>query len=206
MTTSPDFQFKLLTLGDSNVGKTSIILRYTENTFSKNSQTSSLGVDYKTKTITTENQTCKLCLWDTAGQEKFNHMTNQYYKECDGVLMIFDLTNKKSYDKVLYWVDELKNAVNIDNVSIVLLGNKVDEIEKREITKEEGEKLASKIGVWYYEVSALTRDNIDKAIKFLVKDIINKKTSGDKPKKVEKKKIRLSEEENDDNKQSSKCC
>ena len=133
-------------------------------------------------------------------------MTNQYYKECDGVLMIFDLTNKKSYDKVLYWVDELKNAVNIDNVSIVLLGNKVDEIEKREITKEEGEKLASKIGVWYYEVSALTRDNIDKAIKFLVKDIINKKTSGDKPKKVEKKKIRLSEEENDDNEQSSKCC
>ena len=103
-------------------------------------------------------------------------------------------------------MDELKNAVNIDNVSIVLLGNKVDEIEKREITKEEGEKLASKIGVWYYEVSALTRDNIDKAIKFLVKDIINKKTSGDKPKKVEKKKIRLSEEENDDNEQSSKCC
>ena len=207
MSTSPDFQFKILTLGDSGVGKTSIILRYTENTFSKNSQLSSLGVDYKTKIINTDNKSCKLCIWDTAGQEKFNHLTKQYYKECDGALLIFDLTNKKSYDKINYWLNDLKNSVNIDNLGIILIGNKVDEIETREITKDEGEKLASKLGVLYYEVSALTKDHIDKSFKWLVTDILRKKKISKNIKNDgKKKKITLSEENNDDHEQTSKCC
>ena len=172
---SPDFNFKIVTIGQSSVGKTSIILRYTENTFNKNTLLTTLGVDYKTKEIKIENRKVSLSIWDTAGQEKFNHLTKQYYKGADGVLLVFDLTNKDSYNKLQFWYDEVKNHLQLSEIGLILIGNKSDDIEHREISQNQGNEFASKLLASYLEVSAATKDNINQSFKLLILEIFRKR-------------------------------
>ena len=172
---SPDFNFKIVTIGQNSVGKTSIILRYTENTFNKNTLLTTLGVDYKTKEIKIENRKVSLSIWDTAGQEKFNHLTKQYYNGADGVLLVFDLTNKESYNKMQFWYDEVKNQLQLSEIGLILIGNKSDDIEHREISQNEANEFASKFPASYLEVSAATKDNINQSFKLLVLDIFQKR-------------------------------
>lgn len=187
-----DFVLKILTIGESGVGKTCILLRYTDNKFVKNHLTTIgkikinfffiintfsifflihlLGIDYKSKNVTINNKTIKLKIWDTAGQERFRNITQQYYKNADGILLVFDVSDRSSFEKVRDWMKQIQNYTQKEQIAIVLVGNKSD-VESREVYKDEGESLAKEYGVKYFETSALNNTNIEETFNHLANDI-----------------------------------
>ena len=138
---SAKYIIKILTLGDTMVGKSSIVLRFSEDKFDDN-QFATIGIDFKTKYMRIGESSVKVLIWDTAGQEKFRNIAKQYYKGANGVLLIYDVTNKKSFERIAYWMNELKDNNQINEIDICLVGNKID-LEGRVISREEGEKFAS---------------------------------------------------------------
>ena len=156
---SEDVTLKVIILGASTVCKTSIFLRYFNNEFSHGTLTT-LGVDFKTKFFKFENKKLKINYIDTAGQEKFKSISENYLKGTDGVILVFDLTNKETLDLVNYWADCIKKN-NRDNIGMILFGNKSDLENDRDVTYEEGKNLADKLGCQYYEGSAMNGDNVE---------------------------------------------
>ena len=138
---SARYIIKLLTLGDTNVGKTSVVLRFSDDKYNDN-QLSTIGVDFRTKYMKLGENSVKVLIWDTAGQERFKNIAKQYYRGANGVLLIYDVCKRKSLEKIGFWLEELKTYNNIDELCIYLVGNKIDLEGKRVITKEEGQKYA----------------------------------------------------------------
>ena len=162
--------YKILLLGDSTVGKTCFLLRYVDDSF-LDLHMATIGLDYRLKTMILENQQIvKVQLWDTAGQDKFRAITRNYYKGASGIILIFDVTNINSYENIKKWIIEIKEEIS-DKVSIILIGNKIDNVNERKITKDQGEKLAGEIGVKFFETSAKTGEGINESVFFLVKKI-----------------------------------
>ena len=164
--------YKILLLGDSTVGKTCFLLRYIDDSF-LDLHMATIGLDYRLKTMILEDQKIvKVQLWDTAGQDKFRAITRNYYKGASGIILIFDVTNIKSYENIKKWINEIKEEIS-EQVSIVLIGNKIDNVNERKISKEEGVKLANEIGVKFFETSAKTGEGINESVFFLVKKIFD---------------------------------
>ena len=166
-----DFKVKIMFIGNSSVGKTSIIKRYSKNIFST-SYISTLGIDFESKNINIDNKTINLQIWDTAGQEKYKVLSKNYYNNSNAFIIVYDITNLESFESVMNWIDQIKENAP-ENVKSILLGNKSDLEEKRKISEEEGKNLAKKININFYETSAQNGANIEKAIDNLVKDVIN---------------------------------
>ena len=166
-----DFKVKIMFIGNSSVGKTSIIKRYSKNIFST-SYISTLGIDFESKNINIDNKTINLQIWDTAGQEKYKVLSKNYYNNSNAFIIVYDITNLESFESVMNWIDQIKENAP-ENVKSILLGNKSDLEEKRKISEEEGKNLAKKININFYETSAQNGVNIEKAIDDLVKDVIN---------------------------------
>ena len=166
-----DFKVKIMFIGNSSVGKTSIIKRYSKNIFST-SYISTLGIDFESKNINIDNKTINLQIWDTAGQEKYKVLSKNYYNNSNAFIIVYDITNLESFESVMNWIDQIKENAP-ENVKSILLGNKSDLEEKRKISEEEGKNLAKKINSNFYETSAQNGANIEKAIDNLVKDVIN---------------------------------
>ena len=177
MTTEPSVTFKILTIGESGVGKTCILRRFVENKFLKN-HLATIGIDFKTKTLTINNQEIKLKIWDTAGQERFRNITTQYYKGADGIVLVYDVTDDASYEKIRDWMDQILSNTQKDDIGLVLLGNKCD-MEPRSVTEEQGNKLAEELKISYFETSALTGQGIKEAFEQLTRDIMKKKGVGE---------------------------
>lgn len=155
-----DFQFKIIVCGDPMVGKTSTILRFTESAFDRK-YIPSIGINVKDKIIRVKKTNIQLVIWDIAGQSKFETMRSAFYKGARGVLLVFDLTNPKSYDDLRNWYNDIKRHVHIEEQLIgFILGNKSDKIEERKITKKQATSLANELNLEYIETSALTGDNI----------------------------------------------
>ena len=162
--------YKILLLGDSTVGKTCFLLRYVDDSF-LDLHMATIGLDYRLKTLILEEQKIvKVQLWDTAGQDKFRAITRNYYKGANGIILIFDVTNVKSYENIKKWINEIKEEIS-EKVAIVLIGNKIDNVQERKISREQGDKLASEIGVKFFETSAKTGEGINESVFFLVKKI-----------------------------------
>ena len=162
--------YKILLLGDSTVGKTCFLLRYVDDSF-LDLHMATIGLDYRLKTLILEEQKIvKVQLWDTAGQDKFRAITRNYYKGASGIILIFDVTNVKSYENIKKWINEIKEEIS-EKVKIVLIGNKIDNVQERKISREQGDKLASEIGVKFFETSAKTGEGINESVFFLVKKI-----------------------------------
>ena len=162
--------YKILLLGDSTVGKTCFLLRYVDDSF-LDLHMATIGLDYRLKTLILEEQKIvKIQLCDTAGQDKFRAITRNYYKGASGIILIFDVTNIKSYENIKKWINEIKEEIS-EKVSIVLIGNKIDNVQERKISKDQGEKLANEIGVKFFETSAKTGEGINESVFFLVKKI-----------------------------------
>ena len=162
--------YKILLLGDSTVGKTCFLLRYVDDSF-LDLHMATIGLDYRLKTLILEEQKIvKVQLWDTAGQDKFRAITRNYYKGASGIILIFDVTNVKSYENIKKWINEIKEEIS-EKVAILLIGNKIDNVQERKISKEQGDKLASEIGVKFFETSAKTGEGINESVFFLVKKI-----------------------------------
>jgi small GTP-binding protein len=133
-----------------------------------------LGIDYKSKNITINSKSIKLKIWDTAGQERFRNITQQYYKNADGILLVFDVSDRSSFEKVRDWIKQIQAYTQKDQIGVVLVGNKCD-VENREVKTEEGEALASEYNLKYFETSALNNSNIEETFQHLAQEIIRVK-------------------------------
>ena len=164
--------YKILLLGDSTVGKTCFLLRYTDDTF-LDLHMATIGLDYRLKTMILDDQRIvKVQLWDTAGQDKFRAITRNYYKGARGIILIYDVTNIKSFENIKKWINEIKEEISED-VIIVLIGNKIDNEGERKISKEQGEKLANDYNVSFFETSAKTGQGINESVFYLVQKIVD---------------------------------
>lgn len=150
---------RLLMVGDSSCGKTSLVLRFDQNVFSTKFVTT-IGVDYRDKVVKIENTPMRLQLWDTAGQERFRSLTSNFFGRADGFVLCYDLTNRPSFDHVIGWMRDIKTKAPPD-CDIVLCGNKSDLDQDRVVSTEEGMQLADEYGVQYFETSALTGANVE---------------------------------------------
>ena len=155
------------------VGKSSIVLRFSEDKFDDN-QFATIGIDFKTKYIKIGDSSVKVLIWDTAGQEKFQNIAKQYYKGANGVLLIYDISSRKSFERINFWLKELKENNRIDELFICLVGNKIDLEEKRVISKEEGENYAKENNISFFEVSARTGKGINDLFFRVIKGAMDK--------------------------------
>jgi small GTP-binding protein len=181
--------YKILLLGDSSVGKTCFLMRYADNTFQE-IHMSTIGLDYKLKNVQLDDgKIVKIQIWDTAGQDRFRSITKNYYKGAHGIILIYDVTSRKTFDSVKNWISQIKEEVS-DKVNIILVGNKIDDVQNRKVTFDEGEKMASSFGLPFFETSAKSGVNIDTTFNELVKKTVEtySKSEGGKGDKLINKK------------------
>ena len=167
-----DLIFKIVLIGDSGVGKTNILSRYLTNEFSLTTQ-ATVGVEFGSKIVKKGEKLIKLQIWDTAGQERYKSITSAYYKGAKGAFVVYDISRKSTFDNVDKWINELKNNGSED-VFIMLVGNKSDLNDKREIIEEEVKKKAQAYNIAYCETSALKGNNIEFAFESLIDKITEK--------------------------------
>ena len=166
------YQFKIILIGDQGVGKTSLVNRFMGYEFQEN-YACTINADFKIKSLSMDEETgAELTVWDTCGQEKFRAITRQYFKDAHGIVLVYDVNDDNSFRGLSSWLKEIRNNSNKD-VSIVLVGNKID-LNDRKISKEEANEFAFKNGLIYYETSSKEGINIDTPFESLAKDIIKK--------------------------------
>ena len=170
---SKGLPYKVLILGDSTVGKTCFLVRYVDDSFD-DSTLLSVGMDYRLKNVKTEDGTkVKLQIWDTCGQERYRSISKNYYKGANAIILVFSLIDKKSFESVENWINQIKEEAS-ESILIILVGNKSDLIEKRVISYEEAEKLAKEFNINYFECSAKTGENINVAFNDLIEQMVKK--------------------------------
>ena len=168
--------YKLLLIGESNVGKTSIIIRYTENEF-QTSGISTCGVDVKCKYVSIDNTKIKLVIWDTAGQERFRGLAKNYFRGANGFILVYDITNKNSFDKLRGWMNDAKEKID-GEYKMVVIGNKKDCENEREVDNKTLKEFGEKNGVITMEVSAKTGEGVDLLFTSMVKELLELKNVG----------------------------
>uniref|UniRef100_A0A8D8UXQ7 Ras-related protein Rab-8A n=1 Tax=Cacopsylla melanoneura TaxID=428564 RepID=A0A8D8UXQ7_9HEMI len=169
MAKSYDYLFKLLLIGDSGVGKTCVLFRFSEDAFNT-TFISTIGIDFKIRTIELEGKKIKLQIWDTAGQERFRTITTAYYRGAMGIMLVYDITNEKSFDNIKNWIRNIEENASA-NVEKMLLGNKCELEDKRQVSRERGEQLAIEYGIKFMETSAKNSINVEDAFFTLARDI-----------------------------------
>ena len=168
-----EYIFKIILIGNSGVGKSSILQRYIQKVFQE-SFASTIGVDFFMKTINIGDKSIKLQLWDTAGTEKFRSITTGYYRGADAAFVVFDLSSKTSFKNLNEWIESYYKYSNPDvEKNVILIGNKSDLFDKREVTKEEIEKFIKDNNINYFETSAKDGKNIDECFTFIAKKLMN---------------------------------
>ena len=156
-----DYLFKMLLIGNSSVGKSSLMLRFAENIY-HDTFLPTIGVDFKIRTFELGGKTVKLQIWDTAGQERFKTITSSYYKGAHGVVLTYDITNRSSFNDIDTWLVEVEKHAS-PKINKLLVGNKCDLEGQRQVTYEEGKKKAEELGVKFIETSAKDSINVETA-------------------------------------------
>mmetsp|Transcript_21517 Transcript_21517/g.35433 ORF Transcript_21517/g.35433 Transcript_21517/m.35433 type:complete len:175 (+) Transcript_21517:92-616(+) len=156
-----DYLFKLLLIGDSGVGKSCLLLRFADDTYTE-SYISTIGVDFKIRTITQDSKTVKLQIWDTAGQERFRTITSSYYRGAHGIIVVYDVTDMESFNNVKQWLHEIDRYA-CENVNKLLVGNKSDLEKKRVVSTEQAQEFANSLGIEFMETSAKNATNVENA-------------------------------------------
>ena len=167
-----DYLFKLIIVGDTNVGKTNIMSKYIKDQFNITSK-STIGVEFGTKILEIDNKKVKAQIWDTAGQERYKSITSAYYKGAKGAFIVYDITNKSTFESVDKWIKDL-NSYGDKNLTMLLIGNKSDLEDKRIINKEEREEKAKSFELGFIETSAYNGDNIDQAFDIMLKEVLKR--------------------------------
>ena len=184
----PMRRIKILMLGDSGVGKTSIIYRITHKEF-KTNLVGTIGVDFKSVKVHLDNDHIQAQIWDTAGSEQFHKITTSYYRGANGIMLVYDITNPESLHRVDYWIQNIQAHAS-DTVHISLIGNKIDLRDSLEgcVTQKDAKAVASKYGIPYYETSALTADNLESAFHDILRQcmIIDRQNSLSRQKSTSK--------------------
>ena len=167
-----EMMVKVILIGDSAVGKTNIMSKYLTGQFQENSK-ATVGVEFGSKLFKIDNHNIKAQIWDTAGQEKYKAITGAYYKGSKGAFVVYDITRKETFDSADRWINDLKVSAD-PKIIIILIGNKSDLEDKREVLKEQGEEKARSFGCAFLETSALNGENIDKGFEMMVSEIFKK--------------------------------
>lgn len=175
-TSSYDYIVKVLIIGNTKVGKSSIVLRFSDEKFEPSFITT-IGVDFRTKVLNIDDESIKLYVWDTAGQERFRTITTAYYRNAMGVLLVYDITDIESFEGCQRWLKNIQTHASEDIV-IVLVGNKADFEDQRVISYDQGSSLAEKIGCAFFETSAKTGVNVAEAFETLTKQCKDKLAAG----------------------------
>lgn len=164
-----DYVFKMVVIGDSAVGKSQLLSRFSKNEFSADIR-ATVGVEFQTKTVRIDEKLVKTQIWDTAGQERYRAVTGAYYRGALGALIVYDVTKHPSFDHIPRWLDELRHRAD-PNVVIMLVGNKCDLEGLRAVPTEAGKKLAEREGLLFLETSALDATNVEKAFHMVLERI-----------------------------------
>jgi len=170
-TTEYDYLFKLLLIGDSGVGKSCLLLRFADHSYTE-SYISTIGVDFKIRTIELDGKTIKLQIWDTAGQERFRTITSSYYRGAHGIIVVYDVTEIESFNNVKLWLSEIERYAS-ENVNKLLVGNKCDQTARRHVDYETAKAFADKLGIPFIETSAKAATNVEKAFMAMAAEIKN---------------------------------
>ena len=199
-----DKSCQILLIGDSLVGKTCLIQRYVNGTF-KDDYILTVGLDYHTKLEIINNLNVSVKLWDTAGQERFKALTPSFFRNAEGVVIAYDVTNSESFDNLKFWISSIKTNLFEKNIfiPIIIIGNKIDLEDMREISKDVASTFAKENKFKYFETSAKTGEGVDEAFRDLVNQVLanlDKNEEGT----IERKSIKI--EENKDDKQKKKGC
>lgn len=204
-----DYVFKILTIGESSVGKSCLLLRLCENTFDS-SHVMTVGIDFKIKYCNINGVVTKLQVWDTSGQERFRTITKNYYKGGDGILLVYDITDRESFDSMRNWIKQIELYAK-PNVIKVMVGNKVDLSSERKVSYEEGYQLAQEFNLNFFESSAKDNINVHESFLLLATQILelnkNNKTTQECGHSAQKKKesLKIGSEYEITNKNRS-CC
>ncbi|KAK0597654.1 hypothetical protein LWI29_027284 [Acer saccharum] len=166
-----DYLFKIVLIGDSAVGKSNLLARFARNEFYPNSK-STIGVEFQTQKMEINGKEIKAQIWDTAGQERFRAVTSAYYRGAVGALLVYDISRRQTFDSIGRWLNELHTHSDM-NVVTILVGNKSDLKDAREVTTAEGKTLAEAEGLFFMETSALDSSNVTAAFQTVVKEIYN---------------------------------
>lgn len=161
---------KILIIGESGVGKSSLLLRFTDDTFDPDIG-ATIGVDFKVKTLTVDGNKAKLAIWDTAGQERFRTLTPSYYRGAQGVILVYDASSRETFDKLEEWLNEIEMYSTKEDIIKMLVGNKIDKKE-REVERTQGVQFARRHSMLFIEASARTKEGVQLAFEELVEKII----------------------------------
>lgn len=167
-----EYLFKVVIIGDSAVGKSNLLSRYSRNEFNMNSK-ATIGVEFQTQSMEIDGKEVKAQIWDTAGQERFRAVTSAYYRGAVGALIVYDITRRTTFDSVARWLDEL-NTHSDTTMARILVGNKLDLENIRAVSVEEGKSLAEAEEMFFMETSALDSTNVKAAFEMIIQDIYNK--------------------------------
>ena len=200
-----DKRCQILLIGDSSVGKTSLIQRYANGIF-KEEYLATCGLDLYTKHEIINNMNVLVNLWDTAGQERFKSLTPNYFKNAEGVMLTYDLTNMESFENLKYWINSIKTNLGDKNIfiPIIIVGNKLDKEDERKITKENADKLSKEYNDKYFETSAKTGEGVDDAFRDLVNQILEKSDKFEEERN-ERNSVKINENQ-EDNPKKKGCC
>ena len=201
-----DFKIKIVVVGDSGVGKTNLIKRFITNEFNANLK-ATIGVEFMSKTYRINKHLFKIEIWDTAGQERYKSITAVYYKGAKGALVVYDTTDQNTFDNIDKWMLEIKDKTSKD-IKLMIIGNKIDLEDEREVKNEEALKKAESLGIPLMETSALDATNVKEAFNDLLKEIYkDMKDNLNKPEnKFQNDKKGIDLDTNDPEKKKSKCC
>lgn len=166
-----DYLFKLLLIGDSGVGKTCVLFRFSEDAFNA-TFISTIGIDFKIRTIELDGKKIKLQIWDTAGQERFHTITTQYYRQAMGIVLVYDVTNEKTFNNITNWLRNIEENAKED-VEKIIVGNKTDLESQRRVSTEKAQKMAIEYGIKLIETSAKSNMNIESVFTELAMQILN---------------------------------
>ncbi|KAI8922632.1 small GTP-binding protein [Entophlyctis helioformis] len=167
-----DYLFKLLLIGDSGVGKSCLLLRFADDTYTE-SYISTIGVDFKIRTIELEGKTVKLQIWDTAGQERFRTITSSYYRGAHGIIVVYDVTDQETFNNVKQWLQEIDRYAS-EGVHKLLVGNKSDLENKKVVDFKTASDFAAQLGIPFLETSAKNATNVEQAFLTMAKQIKDK--------------------------------
>jgi len=174
-----DYLFKLVLIGDSGVGKSCLLLRFADDSFT-DSYISTIGVDFRFRTVTIDKKVVKLQIWDTAGQERFRTITSAYYRGAHGIIMVYDVTSEESFEHVEEWLSEVNRHASESTIKL-LVGNKADLIEKKVVTTAKAQTFAENLGISFLETSAKNATNVETAFLTMAQELIKARANDPEP-------------------------